>query len=90
MFNFDANDVYLLRKRFKTNFSKQLVDQAIVSILESLKLTCDDASVFSLQLFTPSSFVHEQAIVSDMIWHYPHADSDPSRRVRFANGAYCI
>ena len=90
MFNFDANDVYLLRKRFKTNFSKQLVDQAIVSILESFKLTCDVASVFSLQLFTPSSFVHEQAIVSDMIWHYPHAGSDPSRRVRFANGAYCI
>ena len=91
MFNFDANDVYLLRKRFKTNFSKQLVDQAIVSILKSFKLTCDVASVFSLQLFAASSrFVHEQAIVSNMIWHYPHAGSDPLRRVRFADGAYCI
>ena len=53
--------VQLLRKRFKTNYSKQLVDQAIMSILESFKLTCDVASVFAL-LFTPSSFVHEQPL----------------------------
>ena len=32
-----------------------------MSILESFKLTCDVASVFSL-LFTPSSFVHEQPL----------------------------
>ena len=53
--------VQLLRKRFKANFLKQLVDQAIMSILESFKLTCDVASVFAL-LFTPSSFVHEQPL----------------------------
>ena len=50
-----------LLKRFKANFLKQLVDQAIMSILESFKLTCDVASVFAL-LFTPSSFVHEQPL----------------------------
>ena len=53
--------VQLLRKRFKANFLKQLVDQAIMSILESFKLTCDVASAFAL-LFTPSSFVHEQPL----------------------------
>ena len=53
--------VQLLRKRFKANFLKQLVDQAMVSIIESFKLTCDVASVFAL-LFTPSSFVHEQPL----------------------------
>ena len=53
--------VQLLTKRFKANFLKQLVDQAIMSILESFKLTCDVASVFAL-LFTPSSFVHEQPL----------------------------
>ena len=39
--------VQLLRKRFKANFLKQLVDQAIMPILESFKLTCDVASVFA-------------------------------------------
>ena len=39
----------------------KLVDQVIMSILESFKLACDIASVVSL-LFTRSSFVHEQPL----------------------------
>ena len=69
MFSYDANlystaseeEIPLNCTVDKTNFLKQLVDQAIMSILESFKLTCDVASVFAL-LFTPSSFVHEQPL----------------------------
>ena len=62
MFSYDAN-LYRTasEEEIQANFLKQLVDQAIMSILESFKLTCDVASVFAL-LFTPSSFVHEQPL----------------------------
>ena len=94
MFIYDANvkHVQLLRKRFKTNFSRQLVDQAVtVDTMESFKLTCDVASVLSL-LFTPNSFVREQPVSAIMIWQIglPHAASHPLRRVRFRAGAHCI
>ena len=62
MFSYDANlyrtasEEEIQSKLFKTTDG-----EAIMSILESFKLTCDVASVFAL-LFTPSSFVHEQPL----------------------------
>ena len=67
--NYDANVKHVAsEERFKANFSKQLVDQAIMSILESLDDTwcrfCLFTALYTQQLHAWT------AIVSNMIWQY--------------------
>ena len=58
-FNYDAKYVASEEEIQSKLFQTTCEPGYYVDAIESFKLTCDVASVFSL-LFTPSSFVHEQ------------------------------